>query len=131
MVACEQRAGRRARAGLAAIVAGGFALAGAGCSNGVEGAFSGAALGALGGLGIGSVFGEAGAGAAIGAISGGLAGAVIGDQNERADRRALYSSGGYSSGGHSHGGYREVHVYHRPCARSHYRYEYRSGWDCD
>ena len=59
------------------------ALAGTGCSNAGEGAFSGAAIGALGGLTIGSLSGDAGEGAAIGAVSGAIVGGVIGDQNRR------------------------------------------------
>jgi hypothetical protein len=62
------------------------ALAGTGCSNAGEGAFSGAAIGALGGLTIGSLSGDAGEGAAIGAVSGAIVGGVIGDQNNRNSR---------------------------------------------
>ncbi|MBS0198713.1 MAG: hypothetical protein JSR77_18350 [Planctomycetes bacterium] len=54
-----------------------------GCNNAFQGALSGASLGALGGMGIGSVFGAMGQGAAIGAIAGGIGGAIIGDQNAR------------------------------------------------
>ena len=64
------------------------AFGAAGCSNAGEGAFSGAALGTLAGLAIGSMSGNAGEGAAIGAIAGGLGGAIIADQNEKADQRA-------------------------------------------
>jgi len=60
-----------------------LALTLAGCSNAGEGAFTGAAVGALGGLAIGSLSGNAGDGAIIGAVSGAAAGAVIGDQNAR------------------------------------------------
>lgn len=67
------------------------AIAGSGCANGGEGAFSGAALGAAGGAIIGSVFGSAGAGAAIGAVSGAVAGGVIGDQNQRRQYEARAS----------------------------------------
>jgi hypothetical protein len=63
------------------------AAVGSGCNNAGEGAFSGAALGALAGMGIGSLSGDMGKGAAIGAIAGGVGGAVLGDQNERSDRR--------------------------------------------
>ncbi len=67
---------------LAGLVLPGALLLG-GCSNGFEGASSGAALGALAGLGIGSLSGDAGKGAAAGAIIGGVGGAVLGDQNAR------------------------------------------------
>lgn len=60
-----------------------LALTLAGCNNAGEGAFTGAAVGALGGLAIGSLSGNAGDGAIIGAVSGAAAGAVIGDQNAR------------------------------------------------
>lgn len=72
-------------AGLA-LALGGLTMVG--CNNAGEGALSGATLGALGGLAIGSLTGSAGKGAAIGAVAGGVGGAVIGDQNERKDRRA-------------------------------------------
>lgn len=60
-----------------------LALTLVGCNNAGEGAFTGAAVGALGGLAIGSLSGNAGDGAIIGAVSGAAAGAVIGDQNAR------------------------------------------------
>lgn len=66
----------------------GSALVLTGCANAGEGALSGAGLGALAGLVVGSMTGNAGDGAAIGAAIGGVGGAVIGDSNERADRRA-------------------------------------------
>lgn len=81
------------------------ALALAGCNNAGEGAFSGAAVGALTGLTIGSIFGEAGTGAAVGALGGAAIGGVIGDQNQRADRRAGYSGGGYYQRSYTHDGY--------------------------
>ncbi len=62
------------------------------CSNGGEGFLSGAALGSLAGMAIGSTTGNMGEGAAIGAVVGGLGGLVIGDQNERADKRANHQS---------------------------------------
>ena len=76
------------RTGASRLVIAGAALAGlvavqAGCSNGGEGAVSGAALGALAGFGLGSLSGDAGKGAAAGAIVGGVGGAVLGDQNKR------------------------------------------------
>ena len=70
------------RHALSAVLAG-SALVLAGCSNGGEGAVSGAALGALAGFGLGSLSGDAGKGAAAGAIIGGVGGAVLGDQNDR------------------------------------------------
>jgi hypothetical protein len=63
-------------------------VASLGCSNGKQGALSGAGIGALSGLAIGSLTGNAGKGAAIGAIVGGVGGAVIGDQNRRKDEAA-------------------------------------------
>ncbi|MEZ6317981.1 MAG: glycine zipper domain-containing protein [Phycisphaerales bacterium] len=68
-----------AAAGLSTLIL----LGAAGCNNAGEGAVSGATLGALGGLAIGSLSGDAGKGAVIGAVAGGVGGAVIGDQNER------------------------------------------------
>jgi hypothetical protein len=61
------------------------------CNNAGQGAFSGAAIGTLGGLAIGSLSGNAGEGAIIGLVSGAIAGGVIGDQNARKG----YSSGRY------------------------------------
>ncbi|MFO0832219.1 MAG: glycine zipper domain-containing protein [Phycisphaerales bacterium] len=65
----------------------------AGCNNAQEGVFSGAALGALAGMGLGSLSGDMGKGAAAGAIIGGIGGAVLGDQNRRSG-----GGGGYSGG---------------------------------
>lgn len=65
----------------------------AGCNNGQEGFMSGAALGALAGMGLGSLSGDMGKGAAAGAIIGGIGGAVMGDQNNRNS-----GGGGYSGG---------------------------------
>lgn len=82
-----QQANRPARVGHGrfwALVALVPAMLMGGCANGLEGAFSGAALGSLAGLGLGSLSGDAGKGAAAGAIIGGVGGAVIGDQNARA-----------------------------------------------
>ncbi len=67
----------------AAAVLGVFAVMGSGCNNAGEGALSGAAIGALGGMGIGSMSGDMGEGAAIGAIIGGIGGMILGDQNAR------------------------------------------------
>ncbi len=58
-------------------------LVASGCSNGGEGALSGAALGAIAGMGLGSLSGDMGKGAAAGAIVGGLGGLILGDQNAR------------------------------------------------
>ncbi len=80
----------------AAALASALALAG-GCSNAGEGLLSGAGIGAVTGLIIGSTMGAPGEGAAIGAALGGASGAVIGDQNERdarnAEREAEYRRG--------------------------------------
>ncbi len=54
-----------------------------GCNNAGQGAVSGATLGALAGMGIGSLSGNMGKGAAAGAIIGGVGGLIIGDQNNR------------------------------------------------
>ena len=53
------------------------------CNNAWQGGASGAALGALAGMGIGSLTGDMGKGAAAGAIVGGVGGAILGDQNRR------------------------------------------------
>ena len=74
---------------VALVSACGIGLAGlTGCNNAGEGVFTGATLGALSGLVIGSMSGNAGDGAAIGAVSGAVIGGFVGDQNDRADRRA-------------------------------------------
>ena len=89
MARTESRSGfasRGLRFAAAGALAGSMAFVSVGCNNAGEGALSGAALGALAGLGIGSLSGNAGEGAAIGAISGAVGGAVIGDQNERNER---------------------------------------------
>ncbi|MFI4881251.1 MAG: glycine zipper domain-containing protein [Phycisphaerales bacterium JB064] len=79
------------RKGLAVMAALVPALLMGGCNNGVQGAFSGAALGSLAGLGVGSVTGDRSDAVTIGAILGGVGGAIIGDQNARA---SAYSVGG-------------------------------------
>jgi hypothetical protein len=80
---------RRRTTGLAAGVLGlGVLLGASGCNNAGEGAVSGATIGALGGLAIGSLSGNAGKGAVIGAVAGGAGGAVIGDQNKRRDQES-------------------------------------------
>jgi hypothetical protein len=71
------------RLGAAMLVAVGSVLGMSGCDNAVEGGASGAALGALVGLGLGSLTGDMGKGAAAGALVGGLGGAILGDQNRR------------------------------------------------
>lgn len=71
----------------------GLALVGAtvtGCNNAGQGAVSGATLGALAGMGIGSLSGNMGKGAAAGAIIGGVGGAVLGDQNRRKSGNNTY-----------------------------------------
>lgn len=101
-----------------------------GCNNAGEGLFSGAALGAVTGLALGSLSGNAGEGAAIGAIVGGAGGAIIGDQNERSRENAYIQS----RGGTTHVVVREypycsVHRVHHHCdAHGHYHYDQ---WWCD
>ena len=90
--------------GLTAGVLAASGLVLAGCNSAGEGAASGAALGALAGLGIGSLSGDAGKGAAAGAIIGGVGGAVLGDQNARNDRRNRDS-------GYRDDGYRDPYPY--------------------
>ncbi len=82
--------GRALRCGAATIALAGILAVQTGCNNAGEGAFSGAALGALAGMGIGSLTGDMGKGAAAGAIVGGVGGAVLGDQNSRKDNRRRY-----------------------------------------
>ncbi len=75
------------------VVLAGVALLGAtvsGCNNAGQGAVSGATLGALAGMGIGSLSGDMGKGAAAGAIIGGVGGAIIGDQNRRKSGNNTY-----------------------------------------
>lgn len=62
-----------------------------GCDNAGQGLFTGAALGAVTGLAIGSLSGNAGEGAVLGTIIGGAGGAIVGDQNERNRENARYS----------------------------------------
>jgi hypothetical protein len=78
-----RRAWRVAAVGAALV----FASAAGGCNNAGEGALSGAILGGMAGMGLGSLTGDMGKGAAAGAIIGGVGGAVIGDQNNRSGRR--------------------------------------------
>lgn len=70
------------------LLCGAMAMGSAGCDNGLQGLGSGAALGAVAGMGLGSLSGNMGKGAAAGAIIGGLGGLILGDQNRR-------NSGGY------------------------------------
>ncbi|MBX3390179.1 MAG: hypothetical protein KF691_12095 [Phycisphaeraceae bacterium] len=67
----------------ALVIAGALTVGSTGCNNALEGGLSGAGLGALAGMAIGSTFGHMGTGAAIGAAAGALGGLIIGDQNER------------------------------------------------
>jgi len=113
-----------------AVLAGGTMT---GCDNAGEGLFSGAALGAVSGLIIGSTTGNAGEGAAIGAAIGGASGAVIGDQNQRNRENAYIRSRGHRPHGHD----RTVRVrvehdypycsrhraYHSCSGHSHYHYD--------
>lgn len=95
----------------AAIVAlGGLSLTMGGCDNAGEGLFTGAALGAVTGLIIGSMNGEAGEGAALGAVIGGAGGAIVGDQNQRNRENAYISGrGSYRHNHHGHDHYRNNH----------------------
>lgn len=85
----------RSRAGIRALVLSGALVSVGmlgGCDNAGEGLFTGAALGAVTGLVIGSFSGDAGEGAALGAVIGGASGAVLGDQNERNRENARYGN---------------------------------------
>lgn len=92
-----------------------------GCDNAGEGLFSGAALGAVTGLVIGSMSGNAGEGAALGAVIGGAGGAIVGDQNER-NRENAYISG-RSRTTHAHPYCSTHRVYHSCSGHSHYHYD--------
>lgn len=61
-----------------------------GCDNAGQGLFSGAALGALTGLALGSLSGNAGEGAVAGTIIGGAGGAILGDVNQRERENSRY-----------------------------------------
>ena len=74
---------RCTRVSVIALLGGTILLTTAGCNNGGEGFLSGAALGSLVGMGLGSLSGDMGKGAAAGALLGGLGGLIIGDQNQR------------------------------------------------
>ena len=127
---------RHARWLLAPCLAG--ALAMAGCNNGPQGLFSGAALGSLAGFGLGSLSGNAGEGAAAGAIIGAATGAVIGDQNARSGHtyHASHSHGSHSQGSgkvyveehhyHSHPHFHSNHSCHSSC--SSFRVNTYRGW---
>lgn len=104
-----QRTRRRSRVGQTGMLLGvlGLALGSmGGCETAGEGLFTGAAMGAVTGLAIGSLNHDAGEGAAVGAIVGGVAGSIIGDQNE--DRREGYRYGSYRVDS-----YGRPHPYHR------------------
>ncbi|MFK7759234.1 MAG: glycine zipper domain-containing protein [Phycisphaerales bacterium] len=73
------------------------ALTLSGCDNAGQGLFSGAALGAVTGLALGSLRGNAGEGAVAGTIIGGAGGAILGDINERERYNARYGNTHYSS----------------------------------
>jgi len=90
-----QQSVSRSKLGLKAIaLSGAVLLAGTlgGCESAGEGLFTGAALGAVTGLVIGSMNGEAGEGAALGAVIGGVGGSIIGDQNAERRRNSGYHS---------------------------------------
>lgn len=77
---------RVTKAALISLIGGTMLLTTSGCNNAGEGLFSGAALGSLVGMGLGSLSGDMGKGAAAGALIGGLGGVIIGDQNQRYGR---------------------------------------------
>ena len=77
---------RTSRTVFMSIVGGAILLTTSGCNNAGEGFFSGAALGSLVGMGLGSLSGDMGKGAAAGALLGGLGGLYVGDQNQRNGR---------------------------------------------
>jgi len=86
-----------------------------GCDSAGEGLFSGAALGALTGLALGSLSGNAGEGAVAGTIIGAAGGAVLGDINENNRENAIYGSRHRQSTYHHHSGHRPQHGhYDRP-----------------
>ena len=87
-----------------------------GCDNAGEGLFTGAALGAVTGLVIGSINGDAGEGAAIGAVLGGAGGAIVGDQNERNRYNTRYGSYEYDSRPRHRSGYRNEGRRHPYCS---------------
>ena len=90
-----QRSLFRSKTGYKAVILAGAVLGAStlsGCDNAGEGLFTGAALGAVTGLVIGSMNGDAGEGAALGAIIGGAGGAILGDQNQRNRENARYGT---------------------------------------
>ena len=99
-----------------------------GCDNAGEGLFTGAALGAVTGLIVGSTTGNAGEGAAIGAAIGGAGGAIVGDQNKR-NRENAYIRSRRSTVHHIHHDhpYCSVHRIHHSCS-SHTHYHYDEWW---
>lgn len=89
-----------------AIVLGASTLSG--CDNAGQGMFSGAVLGTLTGLALGSLDGNAGEGALTGLIVGAAGGAVIGDANERDRENSRYRGSDHrynNRRGHHHDGY--------------------------
>ncbi len=93
-----QRSAFRSRFSIKAIALSGVIVAAgtlSGCNNAGEGLFTGAALGAVTGLAIGSLDGNAGEGAVLGTIIGGAGGAILGDQNQRNRQNAQYGGSGY------------------------------------
>jgi hypothetical protein len=75
-----------ARFAAVSLIGGAMLFTTSGCNNAGEGALSGAALGSLVGMGLGSLSGNMGKGAAAGALIGGLGGLIVGDQNQRNSR---------------------------------------------
>ena len=116
-----------------ALLSGAILAAGSlgGCDNAGEGLFSGAALGAVTGLAIGSLSGNAGEGAVLGTIIGGAGGAVIGDQNERNRENARYGQDRYDRHGRYEPRPRSRHPYcseHRTY-HAHGEYHYHEWWN--
>jgi len=85
-----------------------------GCNTAGEGLFSGAVLGTLTGLALGSLDGNAGEGALTGLIIGSAGGAIIGDQNQRERENSRYrgSDHRYDSRYRSSSHYGSSHRHH-------------------
>ena len=111
-----------------AVLSGALLVVGAlgGCGNAGEGLFTGAALGSVTGLVLGSMNGQAGEGAAIGAVLGGAGGAILGDQNERNRYNAQYGSYEYDSRPRHRDGYQRSYRAPRPFRSTHRVYREHS-----
>ncbi|MCC6285630.1 MAG: hypothetical protein IT439_10095 [Phycisphaerales bacterium] len=92
----NQHIARRARSLVGSLALAGVLAGATGCNNAGQGFLSGASLGALGGMAIGSLSGNMGEGAVAGAVLGGIGGLILGDQNARhSEPRGYY---GYDDG---------------------------------